>query len=44
MKDKSDLVELSALFLVEHGNKFDLNKMEKCAATDDAIAFVGRSG
>ena len=38
-------VELSVLFAVEHGNKFDLNKMDECdSGNDGAIPFVGRSG
>ena len=44
MKAKSDLTELSALFEIKHGNKFDLNKMEKCGPTEGSVAFVGRSG
>lgn len=36
--------ELNGIFTVEHGNKFDLNKMEECEPNNDAIAFVGRSG
>lgn len=43
MKANQHLVELESIFEVEHGNKFDLNKMQRCA-TDDAVAFVGRSG
>ena len=38
------LTELNRLFVVEHGNKLDLNKMEKCAFDDDAVLFIGRSG
>jgi hypothetical protein len=37
-------VPLSAVFAVAHGNKFDLNKMSKCAPSDDAVAFIGRTG
>ena len=44
MKQPTKLTELNCLFDIEHGNKFDLNKMEKCSATDKAIAFIGRSG
>ena len=36
--------KLNRLFTVEHGNKFDLNKMEECEPNINAIAFVGRSG
>lgn len=33
------------LFVVEHGNKLDLNKMDECGPNDpDAVVFVGRSG
>lgn len=38
------LVELNKIFLVEYGNKFDLNKMQPAIAYEDSIAFVGRSG
>lgn len=38
------LIQLNRLFVVEHGNKLDLNKMEQCGPSDDAIVFVGRSG
>jgi len=34
---------VSALFNVEYGNKFDMNKMER-ASKDTGIAFVGRRG
>jgi hypothetical protein len=44
MTVKVELVKLHALFEIEHGNKFDLNKMDPCAPSDEAIAFVGRSG
>lgn len=44
MKARVELVELHRLFTVKHGNKFDMNKMERCSPTGDAIAFVGRSG
>lgn len=37
-------VELQSLFEIKHGNKLDLNKMDKYRPTDDAIAFIGRSG
>jgi hypothetical protein len=40
----SSLIELKRLFVVEHGNKLDLNKMELCAPDDDGIIFVNRSG
>lgn len=40
----SGLVELQSLFRVEHGNKFDRNKMTVRPPGGDAIAFVGRSG
>jgi hypothetical protein len=38
-----ELIRLDGLFKIEHGNKFDLNKMNQIAPKDDAIAFVGRS-
>lgn len=38
------LVPLSEIFDIVHGNKFDLNKMERCLAAENSIAFVGRSG
>ena len=42
---RDSTVELTDLFAIEHGNKFDLNKMDQCAPGDrDAVAFVGRSG
>ena len=41
---KIRLTELSELFFIEHGNKLDLNKMEVCSPTEQAVAFVGRSG
>lgn len=41
---KSQLEELNRLFDIEHGNKFDLNKMEIAEPNETAIAFVGRSG
>lgn len=44
MKTNNNLVELQLLFNIEHGNKFDLNKMQQCPPNDDAVAFVGRSG
>lgn len=44
MNQTVKLTKLNCIFDVEHGNKFDLNKMEQCAQTDEAIAFVGRSG
>lgn len=44
MQTNRNLAELQSLFDIEQGNKFDLNKMCKCAPGDDAIAFVGRSG
>ncbi len=37
------LTELNQLFVVEHGNKLDLNKMRKVPPSGNAIAFVGRS-
>lgn len=37
-------VELQKLFDVEHGNKFDLNKMEPGSLNGDGVAFIGRSG
>jgi len=44
MKQAVKHTKLHCLFDIEHGNKFDLNKMEQCAPTDEAIAFIGRSG
>lgn len=44
MKHEIELIELHRVFNIEHGNKFDLNKMEQCAPATDAVAFVGRSG
>jgi hypothetical protein len=38
------LVALSSIFGIEHGNKFDLNKMSECGPGDRAVAFIGRSG
>ena len=38
------LTELQDLFVIKHGTKLDLNKMEECGAEQDAIAFVNRSG
>jgi Type I restriction modification DNA specificity domain len=41
----TELVVLTDLFEVSHGDKFDLNKMERCGVNDEgAVAFVGRSG
>lgn len=39
-----ELIRLDGLFKIEHGNKFDLNKMKQIAPKEDVIAFVGRSG
>jgi hypothetical protein len=36
-------VPLAELFVIEHGNKFDLNKMQPCRP-GQGVAFVGRSG
>lgn len=44
MKINNGLVELQSLFDIKHGNKLDLNKMAQCRPTDDAVAFIGRSG
>lgn len=41
---KIELVRLDSIFKVVHGNKFDLNKMSKCAPSDQAVAFIGRTG
>ena len=38
-----NLVPLSKIFKIEHGNKLDLNKMSKCGLREDAVTFVGRS-
>lgn len=40
----TELVPLSSIFSVEHGDKLDLNKMTRCAPSSQAIAFIGRSG
>ncbi|TSA57629.1 hypothetical protein D4R42_01215 [bacterium] len=37
------LERLDKLFEIQHGNKFDLNKMEIALLKKDTIAFVGRS-
>jgi hypothetical protein len=44
MKNASSLQELNGVFEVTHGNKLDLNKMESCNPSSDAVAFIGRSG
>lgn len=44
MKIKSKLIPLNKLFEIKHGSKLDLNKMQKTNSTDNAIAFIGRSG
>jgi Type I restriction modification DNA specificity domain len=44
MRSNDSLVELHELFEIEHGNKFDLNKMDIVPPSDDAAAFVRRSG
>ncbi|MEO5357977.1 MAG: restriction endonuclease subunit S [Nitrospirae bacterium YQR-1] len=41
---KTELTELNILFRVQHGNKFDYNKMELCNLKDGGILFIGRSG
>lgn len=42
---KIELAELNHLFVVSHGSKLDLNKMDRCTADDAAaVAFIGRSG
>lgn len=41
---KIKLSPLGALFVIEHGNKLDLNKQAQRSASDDSVAFVGRSG
>ena len=39
------LAKVSDLFNISRGNKFDLNKMERCSGADaGAVAFVNRSG
>lgn len=38
-----ELVSLSTIFEVLHGNKFDFNKMSKCASSENSIAFIRRS-
>lgn len=37
------LVRLDALFTIEHGNKFDFNKMDEADDMSNAVAFVNRS-
>lgn len=44
MAAKIKTVRLDQLFEISRGNKFDLNKMVRCAPSDDAVVFVGRSG
>lgn len=44
MPKKNKLTELQDLFIITHGNKFDLNKMNQCSLSDKSIAFIGRSG
>jgi hypothetical protein len=45
MNCRHELVELNVLFKIKHGNKFDLNKMQECSASDeDSVVFIGRSG
>ena len=44
MSNKPELTELNSLFTIKHGNKFDLNKMIQVPPSEEAIAFVGRSG
>lgn len=41
---KTSCVPLEDLFEIEHGNKFDYNKMEESESDDDAVVFVNRSG
>lgn len=38
------LVPLEQLFVIDHGNKFDLNKMETTDDWEGAVVFVNRSG
>lgn len=42
--NKSKLAKLNEIFKIEHGNKFDLNKMIVIPPSNNAIAFIGRSG
>jgi len=37
------LVELQHLFSIDRGSKLDLNKMEECDPSEDAVVFVNRS-
>lgn len=39
-----ELVPLSNIFEIKHGNKLDFNKMIECAPNEQSIAFIGRSG
>ncbi len=38
------MTELDKLFDIQHGNKFDLNKMTQVHPSADSLAFIGRSG
>lgn len=38
-----NIAPLNKVFKIDHGNKFDLNKMSRCGLRDDAVTFVGRS-
>jgi hypothetical protein len=40
----AELLPLNSVFKIEHGNKFDLNKMSQCASSDEAVVFIGRTG
>jgi hypothetical protein len=43
-KMKVELTKLCGLFEIEHGNKFDFNKMNLSSLKTGGISFVGRSG
>ena len=38
------MTKLCSVFNIQHGNKFDLNKMTIVPPSRDAVAFIGRSG
>jgi len=40
----SELIPLNKVFKIERGNKFDLNKMSRCAPSEQAVVFIGRTG
>jgi len=44
MTKKIQTTVITDIFNIEHGNKFDLNKMDLADVPSEAICFVGRSG